>query len=286
MSELNKIKNFTLQNSSVPNNINLLDLLNVDSQEFLITFKDSNFIPTKDALLDIKRHYIAEGTTKTVEIPKSDADGNAKGHFVLAGAIYDIIVTKDGSVLGTFTNIDPFCNNQATGDCKIALNSYRSGSLPYDFISSDGVAYSIDFNQTSKVVSSTFTTVAFGGGSAVMVLNVTKFDNYGNQTICSPTITGSSGTLTCTVPSSFGNGTILTQLYKDGKFLGQRFFTIKQTASATFGLSRVIMVILLVVTLPLMILSSGTGVIIMGIVGLIIASLLNIIEGGTIIGYG
>ncbi|KKK97106.1 hypothetical protein LCGC14_2656090, partial [marine sediment metagenome] len=85
------LQNFTLRNSSIPQNINLLDLAVVDSQEFLVTFKSVELLPVAGALIDITRKYINEGVFKTVELPLTDDEGQVIAHLVLSDEIYTFI---------------------------------------------------------------------------------------------------------------------------------------------------------------------------------------------------
>ncbi|KKM06192.1 hypothetical protein LCGC14_1746420, partial [marine sediment metagenome] len=79
--ELHHIQKFTLTNASLPQNIILFDLLSDDATSFLITFRDRDYILVEDALIDIRRKYVGEGTFKSVEIPKTDANGQAVASF-------------------------------------------------------------------------------------------------------------------------------------------------------------------------------------------------------------
>ncbi|KKM60637.1 hypothetical protein LCGC14_1539830, partial [marine sediment metagenome] len=100
-TEYYNIQNFSLRNSSVPQNINLFDLLFLDATEFQITFKDSNFVKRENVLIQINRQYVSEGLFKTVEIPKTDSNGQTVAHLVEKDIVYNIVVLKDGVVLGT-----------------------------------------------------------------------------------------------------------------------------------------------------------------------------------------
>lgn len=281
--EYNNIQNFVIKNTTIPININLLDLLTTDSQEFLITYKDENFIPVPNALINIQRKYLSEGLFKTVEIPKTDADGQTLGHLVLGDVIYTFSVTKDGRLLAIFFDRVVFCENQATGDCKISLNApsgeFGGGQI---FEGADDINYTLTFNQTTKVISSTFTIIS--GSSATIQLNGTQFSNSSNI-LCSTTINAPGGTINCNIPSSFGNGTVIGSLYKDGQLITQKGFIIRASSESVFGATRVIFTMLLFMTLVLLAVSGG-GVIALlgGVMGIIFAALLNIIEGGSFFG--
>ncbi len=125
-TEYYHIQSFSLTNSTIPQNINLYDLLSVDSQPFLITFKDQNFLAVENALINIQRQYVGDGVFKSIEIPKTDNSGQAVAHLVLDNVVYTMIISKSGSVLGTFNNVVAICDDLVVGDCKINLNTASS----------------------------------------------------------------------------------------------------------------------------------------------------------------
>ncbi len=283
VSEFHHIQNFTLKNSTIYQNITLHDLNTSQSQEFLITFKGDNFLPISNALIDITRKYIGDGIFRSVEVPKTDSNGETIGHLVLGDVIYTFIVKKEGTILGTFDNIVAFCDNQATGDCKINLNVFGSTIPPEDFSTSDGVAYTLTFNSSSRDIKSVF---SIDGSSATISLNATVFEARLNTTICTDSLTSSFGTLICNVPDNFGNVSVYAELLKNSIPIANKIFTIKQSAAATFGPTRIIMAMILFMTLPLMALTSGAAAVVLGILGLIAAAMLNLYESGGFFGVG
>lgn len=280
--EFNNIQNFTLRNSSIPQNINLLDLATVDSQEFLITFKDIELLPLAGALIDITRKYISEGVFKTVELPLTDDEGQVLGHLVLSDEIYTFIVSKDGIVLGTFQNVIAFCDNQATGDCKINLNVFGEGFSIPDFNTIGNLNLETTYDRSTRVITTLFTTI---DGSVVTVnVNGTLNDALGNQSVCSDSLTSSSGTLTCTVPNSFGNSSVLYQVFNSETLVGQSVFSTQLTPAEIFGGTRIILVIILFSTVSLMALTSGPATLFLAFMAMVMASLLNLFIGGSLIG--
>ncbi len=284
VSEFHNIQNFTLTNASIPQNINLFDLATVRAQEFLITYKDRFFLPVDGALIDITRNYIPEGTFKSVEVPKTDVDGKTLGHLVLSDVIYTMIVSKNGEILAVFDNIIAFCDDQAIGDCRINLNEPSTGIKSSDFTTVANLTYTLTFDKTTRTITTIFSTV--DGSTTTVQLNATKFDNFGNLTVCSDSLTTSSGTLTCIVPSSFGNLTVIANLFNGGQLVAVRSASIIQSSAEVWGGSRVIMALILFITLPLMALTSGPATIILAIMGLIMAAILNLYDGGNLIGVG
>ncbi len=284
VSEFYHIQKSIINNNTIPEVIDLFSLRADDSQEFLITFKDENFVPVQDALVNIQRKYIPEGIFRTVEIPKSDTDGQSLGHFVLSEVIYNLIVTKDGIVLGTFPNIVPFCENQATGDCKININVYSGGVDLTNYSTKDNILYTFTTNMTTRTLTSVFHTI--DGSTTTMLLNATKFDAYGNVSACSTSLTSASGTLNCVVPASMNNLTVIGELFKDGKLIAQKVFTIKYKAGDVFGASRIFIILIALLTLPLIAIASAELTILFTILAVVILGFLNVIEGGSMFGVG
>jgi len=280
ISEFHHLQNFLLKNSSIPQNINLYDLLIVDSQEFLITYKDSSFIPVEGALIDIQRKYIDEGVFKSVEVVRTDSKGQAPAHFVLSDVIYTIIVSREGVVLDTYPNVIAVCQNTATNDCNILLNSFSAGTSIQDFTAIEGLTYSFTFDPDARTIVLVFTTN--DGSSKTIFLNSTKYDRFGNNTICTDTLVSSSGTLTCNIPQSFGNVTILSELYSNGNLVTTRIYNIASDFGKVFGGTKNILILMMLLTLPFIFIASTIGMIFGILVGLLFANLLGLFEGGSI----
>ncbi len=282
--EFHNIQNSTLSTDNFPQNIDLFDLLSTESQEFLVTFKDSSFTPVENALITVTRKYVGEGLFRTVEAPLTNSDGQAIIHLVLGDLIYTIEVSKDGVLLGTFDNIVPFCSNIATGDCTINLNAFSSGTEPSDFETYKNVSYRFDFDRGARTITPRFNTL--DGSVRTFNLTSTVFDNRGNNTVCSSTITTSSGSIDCVIPISVGNTTVEAILYQNDEFVARGIFNLQDSSSTGFGYTGIIMMALLYITIPLMMITSGAGIVIGAILGLIFASMLNLYIGGGIIGLG
>lgn len=281
--EFHNIQKFTLNNETIPQTIDLYDLLSTDSQEFLITFKDTSFLPVKDALIDVTRNYVGDGVFRTVEIPKTNIDGQALTHLVLGDVVYTIIVRKENVILGTFDNIVPFCTDLSTGDCQISLNAFISKIDLEDFTTSSNLTYVFDFDKNARTIQVTFTTL---DGVSRIGMNGTLFDHLGNNTFCNEAVTTSSGSLTCNIPMSIGNTTVVADLWNDNIFVTRAFFSLQENSEDLFGLTGTLMLILLYITIPLMLITTGVGVVIGAVLGLVFGSLLNLYVGGGIIGAG
>lgn len=281
-AERHNIQKTSISNTSLPQNINLFDLKTADATEFLITFKDVNFLPVEDALVDIQRKYIEEGVFKSVEIPLTDENGQASAQFDLNSIQYTIIISKNGVILGVFNNIAVFCEDAVIGNCKIPLNAKSTITPIKDFETIGNITFVTTFDEDNKIINVIFTTT--DGSSKTILLNTTRFDRLGNQTVCSDSLTSSSGTLTCTIPDSFGNITVVSRLFSEGNLISQRTFRITPDVFGEFSNNAGALVLIMMLTIPLMLITSNIGVILGVIIGLVMASLLMIFQTTSIFG--
>ena len=283
--EFYNIQNDTITTDDFPTNITLYDLLTTSSQTFKIIFKDSSFLPVVDALIQIQRKYIDEGVFRTVEIPKTDVNGETLGHFVLDDIIYTLIVIKNGETLGTFNNVKVVCQNPSLENCEMPLNAVTTTIQPEDFTVLDDFTFTLSYNQTSRVIESIYTIPSSTVGT--VLLNATLFDSLGNTTVCTDTVVSSSGTLQCIVPSNFGNATIIAKISKDGTLQGQGTIKIDQQASDLFGANLMFLTLFLYMTLIGVAISNNpmiTGVFLM--IGAILGISLNMVDSTGFIGVG
>lgn len=282
VSEFYHFQNTSVMNSTLPIEVTLFDLATIDSQEFLIKFKDITFIPVPDALIHITRKYIGENVFKTVEIPKTDVSGQTIGHFVLSDAIYTLTVTKQGEVLATYEDVIAVCQDTSTGQCTINLNAFQSGTQPGDFTNLHNVTFTLTFNSVTSIFQSIFTST--DGSIRTMTMNVTDFAD--NTQICFNSLVSAAGTISCDV-SGESNLTMNTKLYADGVFLGEIWATKTDTTPAqNFGSTGIILALIMYITLPMMLITERIGVIIFGILGLVFAGIIGIYTSGAILGVG
>ena len=285
-TEYHYLQNFSLTNSSIPQNISLFDLLSVDSESFAVTFKDNSLLPVENALINVQRQYVDEGLFKSVEIGKTDSNGRTILHLVRNDIVYTMIVTKDGRVLATFDNVIAFCDDFTIGDCKISLNQESTLTSITNLRTFQNLNYFLDFNETARNITFIFSTI--DGSVHTLTLNATRFDMWGNQSVCSDKITTSSGTLICHIPSSYGNVSFkfVVYSYSDREIITQGTGRITPDRSDIFGGAGIIFLLIMMITIPMMMITSTIGVVIGAIIGLVAAFLLMIYTGGALIASG
>ncbi len=278
VTEYHIIENVSINNNTIPLAYNLYDLATTSSQEFLITFKDSNYNVVSGALVEIDRQYLSIGQFLPVEISRTDTDGKTIGHFVLNDQVYTIYVRKNGQLLATYNNVRVYCSNS---ECKLNLNQAGSSSNPSTFKTFRGVLYKNYYNMSSRVYNLEY--ITNDGSSKLFNLTLFKFDNYGNNSLCSSQVTSFSGTLTCTVPGSY-NSTVIAKAYVDGEPLFTDSFKVKGLNTSGQNPIRYFLAFLLIVTLPLLAVSSGVMTLVFLIVGIIFVGLLSLVDFGGMIG--
>jgi hypothetical protein len=246
-TEFYNLQQDLVTNANQHQNITLYSLDNTSATTFTIFFKDSSFIPVENALIQVGRKYISEGVFKTVEQPATDSNGEALVHLELENVIYTFTVIVDGKVDSIFNNVKASCPNPALEPCEIELNSINSFVNLLDFSRTTGLTFAFDFQRDTRDVSVIYSVLS--GASETVTLNVSLFDSLGNTSICSDELTSSSGTLTCNVPNSFGNTTIIADLHHEGKHVGQAVISMAQNPSDLYGANIVFVGLLIIISL-------------------------------------
>jgi len=284
-SEFYNIQNYTVINSSLPQLINLFDIKDSESQAFTIRYRDSNFLPIQDALIQIQRKYIDEGIFKTVEIPKTDIDGLTLANLRLNEVIYTFVVVKNGVTLGTFANQLAVCQTPLISECLINLNSLTTQVSTEDYTVLDDFTFTLTYDQDTRKVQTIYTIPS--STSEQVKLNVTLADGIGNTEACSHTITAASGTLFCTVPVGLGNTTVTAKLFKAGTQVGYASISQEQSPSDLYGSSVIFLGLFLIITIVGIGLSDDPKMLgIFLIIGSILLIALNLIDTGVSSFYG
>lgn len=215
-NEYYNIVNLFLNNATQPQVITLYDLNFSDSTEFRLTFTGTDYLPVENALVFVERQYISENKFKTVELPKTDSNGQTILHLVRNDVIYNIIVVKNNSVLGNFENIVAFCEDFTIGDCKIDLSGIQSTEAIFNYDSNLGIIFNEPvYNETSRIISFNFLTS--DGTSKTVTMEVVRNDIFGNRSVCNSTLTSSGGTLACLVGANVDETILGVKIFVNGE---------------------------------------------------------------------
>lgn len=198
-TEYYNVLNGTLSNSTIPNNINLYDLNNLDATDFQLTFRDSSYVLAPDILVYLYRQYVSDNDFKVVEAPLTDSNGQTILHMVRNDIVYNLVmVDKGGVIVATFNNVIAFCDDFTIGQCTINLNAPPSVTDLYDFNTDLGISFTQPtYSNVTQLVSIDFVSTNL---SIVNVsMEVLKNGNFGNRSLCMDSLEAVSGTLNCNV---------------------------------------------------------------------------------------
>lgn len=283
--EYYNIQNYRLTNTTDNQNITLYNLNSSKGQEFKITYKDSNFNLVPGAIIQIQRKYIDEGVFKTVEIPMISSAGYTIAHLLRNDAVYNLVVLKDGVTLDSFTNIVADCQNPSLTQCVININSFSSSVNPESFSDVGDFSATLTYNATTRVITSIF--VIPSGVASTTTLNVTLIDGLGTTAVCADSLFAAGGTLTCTVPVSFGNSTVVAQVYNSGNLKIQRTIRLGDDTSRIYGNSLVFISLTIILLIIGMSITDNPMILgVMLIFGVVILTVLNMINSYGWIGPG
>ena len=130
--------------------------------------------------------------------------------------------------------------------CEIDFNAFQSTITIPDFEEGDDFNFTIGYNDTSKVISSQF--IIPSGEPSLIQLVITREDTLGTA-VCSDSLTSASGTLSCTIPASFGNSTVSAKLFKDSIEQGKGNIKTDQKSADIFPGILILLSVLVMITL-------------------------------------
>lgn len=252
------------------------------STSFLLNYLNKYYIPESEAIADLLRRYIGDGTQISVEHGKFDDNGNTVLHLVAEDILYQIIIRKDGEIIYTSGEFSALCQ---TTPCQI--NLVESSTIPniFNYTKTANLVYTLSLDRNARTVTAVFATD--DGSASSFNLDVVKYDAYNNISICDTSVISSGGTLVCTIPITAANSTYFTTFDKDSSIVRQAYFDLRPVSTDIMGYTSIIMTIFLLLTLIFMAISSGAiGVIIFLLIGLVISGMLNILTMGHLVGVG
>lgn len=282
-TEFYHIQNETLNNAYYNTNISLYPIADTLAKIFKIVYKDSSYRAVDDAIIKIYRKYTGDTDPwKITEIPITDYNGETTANLQESNVVYSFYVYKYGVLLSSFENVFVKCQYSSVDQCTLYINAFASGIDVPDLEDNADFNFTLGYNKTTRVVSSTF--VIPSGTSHLISLVVSTTDAI-EKSVCTNSLTSSSGTVSCTIPNTFGNSTIIARLYKDGVF--QSYGNIKLDQDPNDIYSGVLVILGLFVLFSL-IGASITGnpviMIVCFLIGVIALVFLNLISNNGFIG--
>lgn len=255
-NEYYNIVNLVLTNDTGTQNIKLYNLNLSDSTEFQLTFIGGDYIAVESALVYVERQYIAENTFKTVELPLTDTNGQTILHLVKNDIVYNLIIIKDGVVLGNFRNILAFCEDYSIGDCKINLNAFDSVEDVFNTDDFYGITFTAPkYNETQDKITFDFTSI--DGTTKTVLMEVSRNDIFGNRSICNSTLISSGGTITCDIDPNLDESVLRINIYVDNSKIIVDSVTLD---TSNYGEAGYLIFFIMSISIILMFSGSKTGI--------------------------
>lgn len=271
-----------ITNTTATQQVPLYDLLDSRDTTFSIILQNPDLSTINGAVVDVQRQYPALNQYISVESPLTDSIGTTAAHLVAAEVYYNFVVSKNGTILGTFNHQLVQCQNPITLDCRVNLNLVQSTGTFTDFTNYGNISIDFTWQQSIRTLGVTF--LSTDGLSHTVSWNVTKLDQWGNTTICNNQATGTGGSFSCFVPLSYGNGSVLVNMHSDNINLGYNTFNLGSASSSVFGGTGVVLALLMYSTISLLLIAHPVTLVIGSLLGLIFASAFHLVDGGSFIG--
>ena len=268
---LNSTKVFDAYTTSI---INLMDLITIDSTSFLFNFFNTDGLPVENSIVHVFRKYIGEGLFREVERGQADENGDTVIHLVEEDVIYYFLITDNGNTIYTSSTYTALCQ---TTPCTIVLEaSGDSAEFPTDYdLLPDG-----NFTINSSVTTRKISVVYNFDTSTDINFTVYKYDSDGNySSVSTNNATGTSGIITLAIPLSAGNISFFTAVYVENEFIASEWVDFSDKATDYFGQTLSLFLAgLIILTLSLIAVSEGAGVIVFVIIGVLVSGAFGLIS--------
>lgn len=228
--------NETIGNTTVPKNINLYGLKVEDTTKFRLTFRDISYSLAPNILVNVYRQYVSDNDFKIVEIPLTDNNGQTILNLVRNDVVYNfIMINESGDIVGTFNSVTAFCQDFTIGECTINLAPDAPFSESYDYNEEFDISISTpQYDSSQGIVSVDFVTGDLTPKKVTM--NIFRNNDFGNRSVCSNSLTASSGTINCNVSEITETDQFLfIYIYVDGSLARQNQINLN-ASNLRFGI--------------------------------------------------
>lgn len=262
-----------ISNSTIPFEIDLMNLKTADSTSFLFNYFDVDGLAVTNTIVNVFRKYIGDGIFREVERGKADNNGDTIIHLVEEDVIYYFEITQYGVSLFTSDEYTALCQ---TTPCTLQLEASGVGAtFPTDWDLVDDGAYTVSSNKGTRIVNLTFATT----GTSTFNLTVYRYLSDGNYTVVNTSsATGTSRVILISVPQSAGNVTFFATVIKDDDFINSEWVNFEADAQDRFGITLALFLgALIILSLGLMAVTEGVGTLVFVMLGVIIAGALGLV---------
>jgi len=266
-----KLDNSTLFNSHTSKDLELYNLASADSTTFLFSYTGDDGLSLPNAIIHTFRKYTGIGAFIEVERSKQDSNGETHVHLVEEDVIYYFMVTEDGEVLHTSSTYNAKC---LSTPCQISL----TGSVTetnWTLYESEGDKYALTSDKTTRTSTVTFD---LEGSTETVTASLYQYDGTTPVLITNDSLTATSGSISLVAPLSYGNDTFFITVYKNDEFVKSGWADFTEDGRDYFGTFGAVLGALIVLTLILMGVSEGAGIIVFAVIGLIIIVIMQLVE--------
>lgn len=266
-----------------PIDLNLFDLNNNQSTEFLVTYQDENLVFVEGAIVQLQRKYISEDLYEVVEAPLTADNGNVVVHIDLNTNKYKATVVKNGEVLDIFNNLVFSCENELSGQCTQKLFGVIN---PQNDISIEKLT---DFSYAITQLNDTITTlfsIPSGVPQTVNILMI-QVDQFNNSYICNNTLFSSAGSVDCVITPTIGGSYLGLTIKKSNVVQAQKSYIVEEDLSLDFIGNNYFILFILMLSVIGMAFTSPEWIIINGVITMVIAGALYLANGiNFVVGLG
>ena len=233
--------------SNITNEIKLNLLTVSDSVKFFISVK-KGLVPFTDAIVTISKYFTGEGVYRTIGIRETDDLGEFIEYLDLDKK-YKFFISKNGTSYGTIT-AQASCE-AAPCELKLQIDEGLTDTWQgYYDIYATNVAYSLTFNDTTKIVTYTFNDLT--GLAQYFQLTVVQLSsNQTGNTICDNTLYSTSGTLNCNVTGYTGNFKATGYISRSPPLVVRTILFVNEIISDVFGQLGILVSLFLIITIAL-----------------------------------
>ena len=268
----------SLTNTTLYNNLTLYDLISADGNIFQVNIVGDLQANQAGVLVDVQKLYIPTNQFISVESATTDQSGIMIAHLIPNNAIYNFVISQNGTVLGTITNQKAYCANPSAG-CSVYLNVQQLIQTLSNLQTYGNLSGGYSFNSLTNTTTFTFFTLDKLPHNIAM--NLYLDNGYSNVSICTSSLFSTSGSLSCNVNSTYSGVSFYSEITSDGSVISQfeQFYNLNSTPNY-YGVDLWI-ALLLFSCIVLMMLSHPIMIVIGAILGLVFSALLIFGMGGT-----
>ncbi len=279
------ILNFTLKNSTIPNNISLYDVVDDTATPFQLTFKNEFLALAPNILVNVNKQFVASNDFKTVEIPITDTNGQTILNLERNVGIYNFIfIDIAGNIVATFNKITAFCQDFTIGECTLELDA--TGTLPrlFNLTNSTAISYVLTYKNSTSTATLTFNSLDSTPVTA-RIIGTTQ-NQFGNQSVCDRSLTTTLGTVDCNVTSILlTDNYLFLDIFSNGNFVETRVININPSIpllGGIFGASGFFIAFLMMLTIILLFSNDRQVLLIMLGLGWATIIILGLVKGAII----